>query len=116
MCDCDCVCLFFVSGWVLDCSLSWISLGPPIKCGSFFSPPHYLPAGVLVVFGVQGWVLWCVPGDSRWLLARAWTPRRCQASAWGVICPGVLGLWVHGWICLAGPVGSSLQLPGASAL
>ncbi|KAK5617599.1 hypothetical protein CRENBAI_003144 [Crenichthys baileyi] len=29
----------------------------------------------------------------------AWTPGLCRASAWGVICPRVLGLWVHGWIC-----------------
>ncbi|MEQ2294480.1 hypothetical protein AMECASPLE_004429 [Ameca splendens] len=43
MCDCDCVCLFFVSGWVLGCSLSWISLGPPSNEGPISSPPHYLP-------------------------------------------------------------------------
>ncbi|MED6283539.1 hypothetical protein CHARACLAT_009879 [Characodon lateralis] len=43
MCDCDCVCLFFVSGWVLGCSLSLISLGPPSNEGPISSPPHYLP-------------------------------------------------------------------------
>ncbi|MED6255336.1 hypothetical protein ATANTOWER_008096, partial [Ataeniobius toweri] len=70
-------------------------------------PPRYttcrwlvsLPAGVLVVLGVQAWVLWCVLAHSRWLLAGAWTPGLCRASAWGVICPGFSGLWVHGWIC-----------------
>ncbi|MEQ2308042.1 hypothetical protein AMECASPLE_024198 [Ameca splendens] len=35
MCDCDCVCLFLVSGWVLGCSLSWISLGTPSHGGLF---------------------------------------------------------------------------------
>ncbi|MED6252826.1 hypothetical protein ATANTOWER_017651 [Ataeniobius toweri] len=35
MCDCDCVCLFFVSGWVLGCSISWISLGPHRMWGLF---------------------------------------------------------------------------------
>ncbi|MED6262352.1 hypothetical protein ATANTOWER_018340 [Ataeniobius toweri] len=43
MCDCDCVCLFFVSDWVLDCSLSWIRLGSPSNVGPISSPPHYLP-------------------------------------------------------------------------
>ncbi|MEQ2304618.1 hypothetical protein AMECASPLE_029047 [Ameca splendens] len=43
MCDHDCVCLFFVSGWVLGCSLSWISLSPPSNAGPISSPPHYLP-------------------------------------------------------------------------
>ncbi|MED6250366.1 hypothetical protein ATANTOWER_031074, partial [Ataeniobius toweri] len=37
------------------------------------------------------------------LLARAWAvawaPWLCQASAWRVMCSGVSGLWVHGWIC-----------------
>ncbi|MEQ2160290.1 hypothetical protein GOODEAATRI_032078 [Goodea atripinnis] len=58
-----------------------------------------LPAGVLVVLGIRGWVLWCVLAHSRWLLAGAWTPWLCRASTWGVICLGVSGLWVHGWIC-----------------
>ncbi|MED6246888.1 hypothetical protein ATANTOWER_025578 [Ataeniobius toweri] len=58
-----------------------------------------LPAGVLVVLGVRGRVLWCGLAHSRWLLAGAWPPGLCRASAWGVVCPGVLGLWVHGWIC-----------------
>ncbi|MED6240517.1 hypothetical protein ATANTOWER_022421 [Ataeniobius toweri] len=58
MCGCDCVCLFFVSGWVLDCSLSWISLGPPSNVGPISSPPLYLP-----VVGVSArwctWGSWC---------------------------------------------------------
>ncbi|MEQ2300136.1 hypothetical protein AMECASPLE_022270 [Ameca splendens] len=87
-------------------------------------PPHHtpcqwqvsLPAGVLVVFDVQGWVLWCVLAHSRWLLAGDWAPWLCRASAWRVMCLGVPGLWVHGCICsrhrrlLAGPVGSSSAL------
>ncbi|MED6254275.1 hypothetical protein ATANTOWER_021855 [Ataeniobius toweri] len=81
---------------------SWTAPSP----GSVF-PPHHttcwrlvsLPTGVLVVLGVWGWELWCVLTHSRWLLAGTWTIRLCRASAWGVICPGVLGLWVHGWIC-----------------
>ncbi|MED6274730.1 hypothetical protein CHARACLAT_019363, partial [Characodon lateralis] len=64
--------------WVLDCSLSWISLGPHQMWGLF--PPNHticrwlvsLPACVLVVLGVWGWVLWCVLG--LWLLIGAWTP------------------------------------------
>ncbi|MEQ2287061.1 hypothetical protein AMECASPLE_008664 [Ameca splendens] len=104
--DCDCVCLFFfvffVTGWVLGCSLSWISLGPPILLGANFLPAT-LPAGgwslCLLVLGVRGRVLWCVLAHSQWLVARAWPPGLCLASAWGVVCPGVLGLWVHGWIC-----------------
>ncbi|MEQ2232598.1 hypothetical protein ILYODFUR_013115 [Ilyodon furcidens] len=31
--------------------------------------------------------------------AGAWAPWLCQASAWRVMCPGVSGIWVHGWIC-----------------
>ncbi|MED6234095.1 hypothetical protein ATANTOWER_022212, partial [Ataeniobius toweri] len=89
----------------LGCSLSWISLGPHQMWGLF--PPRHttcrwlasLPTGVLVVLSIRGWVLWCVLAHSWWLLAGAWTPGLCRASAWGVICPGVSGLWVHGWIC-----------------
>ncbi|MED6231583.1 hypothetical protein ATANTOWER_031141 [Ataeniobius toweri] len=45
----------------------------------------------------------------------------CRASAWGVMCPEVSGPWVHVDLLwqrrlLERPVGSSLQLPGASAL
>ncbi|MED6267246.1 hypothetical protein CHARACLAT_010227 [Characodon lateralis] len=43
MYDCDCACLFFVSGWVLGCSHSWISLAPPSNVGPISSLPHYLP-------------------------------------------------------------------------
>ncbi|MEQ2303176.1 hypothetical protein AMECASPLE_013970 [Ameca splendens] len=106
MCDCDRVCLFFVSGLVLGCSLSWISVGPPSNVGPIPSPPHYLP-----VVGVSprwctcgsrylGWVLWCELAQSRWLLARAWTLGLCRGSPWRVISPRVSGLWVHGRICL----------------
>ncbi|MED6261455.1 hypothetical protein ATANTOWER_005378 [Ataeniobius toweri] len=51
MCDCDCVPVF-VSGWVLGCSLSWISLVPPSNVGPISSPPHYL-----LVAGVSA--RWC---------------------------------------------------------
>ncbi|MED6287490.1 hypothetical protein CHARACLAT_016914 [Characodon lateralis] len=84
-----------------------------------FLPCHTLAAGVLVVLGVWGWVLWCVPAHSRWLLPGAWAPWLCWASVWGVMCPGSLGptLDLLGRRRLpAGPVGSLLQLPGASAL
>ncbi|MEQ2246204.1 hypothetical protein ILYODFUR_035859 [Ilyodon furcidens] len=60
------------TGWVLGCSL-WISLGPPPNGVSISYPPHSLRglvsllAGVLVVLGVWGWVLWYVPAHSRWL-------------------------------------------------
>ncbi|MEQ2186647.1 hypothetical protein GOODEAATRI_030695 [Goodea atripinnis] len=47
-----------------------------------------LTAGVLVVLGVYGGVLCCVPADYRWLFAGAWAPWLCQ----GVVCPEVLGL------------------------
>ncbi|MEQ2256323.1 hypothetical protein ILYODFUR_023088 [Ilyodon furcidens] len=103
MCECDCVCLFYLSGWDLGCSLSWISLGPASNTGPIPSPPHYLP-----VVGVSARrctcssrypELWCVVAHSWWLLAGAWTPGLCRASAWEVICPGVSGHWVHGWIC-----------------
>ncbi|MED6247055.1 hypothetical protein ATANTOWER_028936 [Ataeniobius toweri] len=48
--------------------------------------------------GVSAFI--CTHGSPPWLLAEAWTPGLCRASAWGVICPGVSGLWDHGWICL----------------
>ncbi|MEQ2238260.1 hypothetical protein ILYODFUR_031384 [Ilyodon furcidens] len=56
VCDCDCVCLFFVLGWVLDCSPSWISSGPPSNVGPVSSPPQSLP-----VAGVSAW--WCISGS-----------------------------------------------------
>ncbi|MEQ2310310.1 hypothetical protein AMECASPLE_007570 [Ameca splendens] len=56
MCDYDCVRLFFVSSWVLDCSLCWISLGAPCYGGPISSLPHYLP-----VVGVSA--RWCTCGS-----------------------------------------------------
>ncbi|MEQ2244213.1 hypothetical protein ILYODFUR_014795 [Ilyodon furcidens] len=60
MCDCDSVCLFFVSGWVLGCSLSCISVGPPSNVRHISSPPHYLLVVAVsgLVLGIRGWVLW----------------------------------------------------------
>ncbi|MEQ2249562.1 hypothetical protein ILYODFUR_030676 [Ilyodon furcidens] len=95
----------FVSGWVLGCSLSWISLGPQSNVGPISSPPHYLPvAGGSTHWCTcgsrcLGWVLWYVLAHSQWLFAGAWAPGFCWTSARGVMCPGVLVLWVHGWIC-----------------
>ncbi|MEQ2296039.1 hypothetical protein AMECASPLE_020763 [Ameca splendens] len=95
MCDHDCVCLFL-------CQVgSWVASSP----GSV--PPRHTtcrwlvfqPAGVFVVLGVWGWVLWRVPAHSRRLLAMAQALWLCRTSAWGVMCPRVLGLWVHDWIC-----------------
>ncbi|MED6259286.1 hypothetical protein ATANTOWER_020265 [Ataeniobius toweri] len=112
MCDCDCVCLFFVSGWVLGCSLSWITLFPPCHtarrctCGSRYSGPGVLMcAGSLPVAACRGLGPWdlsglCLGGDvSRGLgsLGSLLDLLRCR--------------WLP-----AGPVGSSLQLPGVSAL
>ncbi|MED6241257.1 hypothetical protein ATANTOWER_005281 [Ataeniobius toweri] len=52
--DCDCVPVF-VSGWVLGCSLSWISLGPLSNVEPRFSPPYSLQlAGVSAC--------WCIGG------------------------------------------------------
>ncbi|MEQ2237973.1 hypothetical protein ILYODFUR_028638 [Ilyodon furcidens] len=120
MCDCDCVFLFLCQ----VSSLFWISLGPPIKCGASFLPAT-LPAG--------GWCL-CSCG-SRCLQLGALV---CAGSLPVAACRG-LGPWVLSGLCLgrdvsrgdgslgpwldllwhrrvlAGPVGSSLQLPRASA-
>ncbi|MEQ2253748.1 hypothetical protein ILYODFUR_035575 [Ilyodon furcidens] len=105
MCDCDCVCLFFVSGWVLGCSLSWISLGPPSNVGPISSPPHYLPVvGASAHQCTSGsrclglGSLMCA-GSLPVAACRGLDTGLCRASAWGVICPGVSGLWAHGWIC-----------------
>ncbi|MEQ2315352.1 hypothetical protein AMECASPLE_021432 [Ameca splendens] len=89
-------------------------------------PPHHttywwlvsLPAGVLVVLGVRGRVLWCVPvaacrGLDAWALSGL-----CLGSDMSRGF-GSLGPWLDKLGCrrlLAGSVGSSLQLPGASAL
>ncbi|MEQ2288820.1 hypothetical protein AMECASPLE_026638 [Ameca splendens] len=102
---------------------------PPSNVGPISTPPHSLPvagvsasAGVFVVLGVWGWMLWCVPAQSRRLLGQALVPGLCRASAWGVICLRVsvsLGPWLdllwRRWLPV-GPVGSLLQLPGAPAL
>ncbi|MEQ2311871.1 hypothetical protein AMECASPLE_025070 [Ameca splendens] len=85
--------------------ISWISLCPLSSVGPISSLPHsLLVAGVSACWCIGGshvhdWVLRCVLAHSRWLLARARAPWLCQASAWGVMCPGVSGLWIHGWIC-----------------
>ncbi|MED6260284.1 hypothetical protein ATANTOWER_011060 [Ataeniobius toweri] len=128
MCDCDCVCLFFVSGWVLDCSLSWISLGPPSNVGPISSPPHYLQ-----VVGVSA--RWCTcgsrfPGLGALVCTDSLPKAACRSlDPWALsgLCLesdisqglGCAGPWLdllgHGWL-LAGSVGSLLQLPGATAL
>ncbi|MEQ2293461.1 hypothetical protein AMECASPLE_033682 [Ameca splendens] len=103
MCDCNCVCLFYVSGWVLDCSLSWISLGPPSNVGLISSPPHYLP-----VVGVSArWCTcgsWCL-GSGDLVSAGSLPVAACQGlDPWAL--SGLYfgsdisrGLWVNGWIC-----------------
>ncbi|MEQ2250091.1 hypothetical protein ILYODFUR_036291 [Ilyodon furcidens] len=109
MCDCDCVPVF-VSGWVLGCSLSWISKGCLSNVGPISSPPHSLS-----VAGVSA--RWCTCGyrcPDLGALVRAGSlpvaacPGLCQASAWGVMCLGSLGPWLKLlWRrrLLAGPVG-----------
>ncbi|MEQ2310863.1 hypothetical protein AMECASPLE_013598 [Ameca splendens] len=120
MCDCDCV--------RLGCSLAWISLGPPSNVGPISSPPHYLP-----LVGVS----------ARRCTCGSWYPGLgalvCAGSLPVSACRG-LDLWAQSGLCLgsvmsrglgslgpwldllgcrwlpAGPVGSLLQLPGASAL
>ncbi|MED6236748.1 hypothetical protein ATANTOWER_013706 [Ataeniobius toweri] len=125
---CDCVCLFFVSGWVLGCSLSWISLGPPSNLGPIY-PPATLPAGgwclcppVYLWFSVSGagcfGVCWLTPGDCLPGLGPQGFvgPLLGSNMSQGL---GSLGPWLDllGRRQLpAGPVGSSLQLLGASAL
>ncbi|MED6262039.1 hypothetical protein ATANTOWER_013627 [Ataeniobius toweri] len=102
MCDRDCVCLFFVSGWVFDYYLSWISLSPPLNVGPISSPPHYLP-----VVGVSA--RWCTcgsrcPGLGTLVCVGSLPVAAFQGlDPWallglclGMICPGVSGLWVHG--------------------
>ncbi|MEQ2238614.1 hypothetical protein ILYODFUR_034926 [Ilyodon furcidens] len=129
MCDCDwCACFFFVSGWVLDCSLSWISLGAPSNVEPISSPPNYL-----TVVGVSA--RWCTCG-SCCLGLGAFV---CAGSLPVAACPGLdpwamlslclgsdmsqglrsLGRWLVLLGCRrlpAGPLSSSLQLPGASVL
>ncbi|MED6275458.1 hypothetical protein CHARACLAT_026756 [Characodon lateralis] len=111
MCDCDCMCLFFVSGWVLNCSLSWISLGPKSNVGPISSPSHYLP-----VVGVSA--RWCTvvlrplvycgspfPGLDALVCAASLLVAACRGlDPWALsgLCLGSnmsRGLWVNGWIC-----------------
>ncbi|MEQ2307355.1 hypothetical protein AMECASPLE_017382 [Ameca splendens] len=58
----------FVSGWVLGCSFSWISLGPLSNVGPISSLPH---SGRWSIGGSRCLGLWCVPAHSRWLFAGA---------------------------------------------
>ncbi|MED6240818.1 hypothetical protein ATANTOWER_028705 [Ataeniobius toweri] len=128
MCDCDCVRLFFVSGWVLDCPLSWISLGSPSNVGPISSLPNYLQ-----VVGVSAHQCTCgsrCVGLGALVCAGSLPVASCQGlDPWGLLglCLGSdmsqgLGS-LRPWLDLLGrswlpaePVGSSLQLPGASAL
>ncbi|MEQ2257038.1 hypothetical protein ILYODFUR_030323 [Ilyodon furcidens] len=96
MCDCDCVCLFFVSGWVLGCSLSWISLGPPSNVGPIPSPPHYLP-----VVGVSA--RWCTCG-SRYPGLGALV---CAGSLPVAACQG-LDPWALSGLCLGSDMSRGL--------
>ncbi|MEQ2282103.1 hypothetical protein AMECASPLE_037082 [Ameca splendens] len=116
MCDCDCVCLFFVLGWVLDCSLSWISLATLPAGGWCLCPLVYLCsrcpgwgtlvcAGSLPMVACQGLDDWpllghCLGNDMSWSF-------------------GSLGPWLDLLVrrrLPVGPVGSSMQLPGTSEL
>ncbi|MED6243387.1 hypothetical protein ATANTOWER_019423 [Ataeniobius toweri] len=72
---CDCVCLFFVSGWVLGCSLSWICLGPPSNVGPISSPPHYLP-----VVGVSARRCTCQVNSSQVYLYSAFQQQGTQSA------------------------------------
>ncbi|MEQ2285666.1 hypothetical protein AMECASPLE_034276, partial [Ameca splendens] len=114
------VCMGSVS-WVLDCSLSWISLGPPILWGAYFLPAT-LPAGgwslrplVYLWFSVSGAgcfsVCWLTPGGC---LPGPGSLGSVGPLLGGVVCPW-LDLLGCGWLPV-GPVGSSLRLPGASPL
>ncbi|MEQ2285459.1 hypothetical protein AMECASPLE_032019 [Ameca splendens] len=115
MCDCDCVCLFFVSRWVLDCSLSLV---PPSNVRPISSPPYYLPvvgvsacrcmpvcAGSLPVAASRGLDPWaqsglCLGSDMSlglgslgpWLdlLRRRWLP---GGSPGTLPCSFLGGLW-----------------------
>ncbi|MEQ2289126.1 hypothetical protein AMECASPLE_029864 [Ameca splendens] len=121
MCDCDCVCLFFVSGWVLGCSFSWISLCPLSNVGPIPSPPYYLP-----MVGVSARQCTC---GSRYPGLGALVCAVSVLDPWALLslCLGSDMSWGLGALgpCLdllgrrrlpAGPVGLSLQLPGATAL
>ncbi|MEQ2230514.1 hypothetical protein ILYODFUR_030085 [Ilyodon furcidens] len=124
MCVCNCVRLFFVSGWVLGCSLSWISLDFPSNVGPIPSPPHYLPV-------VYVSARWCTcgpryPGLGALLCSGSLTVAVC----WGLDPWALTGLCLGSdksrglgsldpWLDLlrrrrlpAGPVGSLLHLPG----
>ncbi|MED6257701.1 hypothetical protein ATANTOWER_029970 [Ataeniobius toweri] len=125
MCDCDSAPVF-VSGWVLGCSLSWISVGPPSNMRPVSSLPHSLPvAGILLVC----W--WFFVSRAGCFGVCQLTFGRCLAgpgppgSVWSLLGGGVprgigsLGPWLdllrRRWL-LARPVGLLWQPPGASAL
>ncbi|MED6244206.1 hypothetical protein ATANTOWER_031330 [Ataeniobius toweri] len=103
MCDCDCS--VFVSGWVLGCSLSWISLAPPSNVEPISSLLHSLPvAGVSAHLCIGGsrclglGALMCA-GSLPVAGCQGLGPLALSGLCLGVMCPRVLGLWVHGWIC-----------------
>ncbi|MEQ2246067.1 hypothetical protein ILYODFUR_034386 [Ilyodon furcidens] len=81
-----------------------------------------LPAVVLVVLGVWCWVLWCVQALSRWLLTGGLCPLALPGLCLGSDVPwglGSLGPWLNllrHRLLPAGPVGSLLKFPVASAL
>ncbi|MED6285976.1 hypothetical protein CHARACLAT_001058 [Characodon lateralis] len=122
-----CAC-FFVSGWVLGCSLSWISLGSPSNVGPISSPPHYLP--VVGVFACQCTCGSRCPGLGALVCTGSLPVAACRSlDPWALsgLCLGSdmsLGLGSLGpWLDLLGrrwlpavPMGSPLQLPGAAAL
>ncbi|MED6283880.1 hypothetical protein CHARACLAT_013573 [Characodon lateralis] len=87
----QCTCFFFFIFLQHTIELSIVNFLPatPPAGGWYLCPLLYL------------WFLVSGAGRSGvcWLFAGAWSPGLCLASAWGVKCPGVLGLWVHGWIC-----------------
>ncbi|MED6233978.1 hypothetical protein ATANTOWER_020053 [Ataeniobius toweri] len=114
------------SGWVLGCSVSWISLGPPFDVGPTSSPPHSLRGLVSAC--------WCIggsrcPGLTALVRAGSLPVAACQGLgplALSGLCLGSdvpRGLRSLGpWLDLlqhrrlpAGPVGSWLQLPGLFA-
>ncbi|MEQ2241525.1 hypothetical protein ILYODFUR_026280 [Ilyodon furcidens] len=107
MCDCDCVCLFFVSGWVLDCSFSWISLGPPSNGVSarWYTCGSQCPGlGALVCAGSLP-VTAC-RGLNPWALSDLHLGGDVSRGLWvhGRTCSGVdscrRGLWARRCSCL----------------
>ncbi|MEQ2282057.1 hypothetical protein AMECASPLE_036622 [Ameca splendens] len=125
---CDCVCLFFCVRLGLGRLPLLDQFRPHSNVGPIPSPPHYLP-----VVGISA--RWCTCG-SRYLGFGALV---CAGSLLVGACRG-MDPWAQSGLCLesdmsrglgslgpwldllgcrrlpAGPVGLSLQLPGASAL